>query len=209
MTATQIDLATWPRAETFRFFRTFAQPHFAITARLDVSGLMASKAEHGTNLFRACLWGLGAGFNAEPELRTRFRADTVVCHDVIDLSPTISMPDGGFRFGYLPWSPDWPTFDTDAAARIGDVRAGGALDPNTDPLNAVAYLSCVPWCDFTSLSNALPGPDDCVPRAAWGKIVPNGAGWDMAVSIELHHAIADGRHAGAFLEAAGAALSTF
>lgn len=209
MTGTPVDLATWERAETFRFFRTFAQPHFAITARLDVTALMAAKAATGTNLFRACLWALGAGLNAAPELRTRFRGDRVVLHHKIDLSPTVSMPDGGFRFAYLPWQPDWPAFDRDAERLIADVRAGGALNPNTDPFGPVAYLSCVPWTDFTALTNALPNAEDCVPRVAWGKIVPKGGGYDMAAGIELHHAIADGRHAGIFFEAAQAAFSDF
>jgi len=209
MTGRPVDLATWPRAETFRFFRAFERPHFSVTARLDVSRLMAAKADSGTSLFRACLWALGAGLNAAPELRTRFRGDTIVVHDRVALSPTVSMPDGGFRFAYLPWLPDWPAFDCEAERLISAVRAGGALDPNTDPLAPVAYLSCMPWVDFTALTNALPGAADCVPRVAWGRIVPKDDGFDMAAAIELHHAVADGRHAGTFFEAAAAALGEF
>lgn len=209
MTATDIDLNTWPRAETFRFFRTFAQPHFSITARLDVTAMMAAKARTGLSPFRACLWALGAGLNAAPELRTRFRDERIVEHSRIDLSPTIAMEDGSFRFAYLDWNPDWPTFDAQAETTIAQVRNGRVFNPNTDVLNPVAYLSCLPWTDFTSLTNALPGPDDCVPRVAWGRIVSDGSVSELAVGIELHHALADGRHAGLFFEAAQSAFDSF
>ncbi|MEL7459903.1 MAG: CatA-like O-acetyltransferase [Pseudomonadota bacterium] len=209
MTATQADLATWDRAETFRFFRTFQQPHFAITARVDVTKIMAAKAANGTNLFRACLWALGAGLNASPNLRIRFDGDTVTQFDRIDVSPVVSMPDGSFRFAYIPWDPNWPTFNARAEAIIADVRAGTGLNPDESATLAVGYLSAVPWIDFTSLTNAKPGPEDCIPRVAWGKIVPAGDGYDMAVSVELHHAVADGRHAGQFFDATQDAALTF
>ena len=209
MTGKPVDLATWERAETFRFFRGFAQPHFAITARLDVTALMLARRRDGTNLFRACLWALGAGLNAAPELRTRFRGDTVTLHDRIDVSPVVSMQDGSFRFAYIPWDPDWPSFDAEAADRIAEVRNGSGLNPDESDTDGVAYLSAVPWVDFTALTNAMPGPDDPIPRVAWGKIVAEGDTHAMAVSIELHHAIADGRHAGIFFEAAQAAISGF
>ena len=209
MTATEIDLATWDRAENFRFFRTFAQPHFAITARVDVTALMASRTANGTNIFRGCLWALGAGLNASPDLRTRFRGDVVTQFDRINVSPVVSMPDGSFRFAYIPWDPDWPTFDVRADAIIADIRAGTGLNPDESATDAVGYLSAVPWVDFTSLANAMPGPDDPIPRVAWGKIVPKGDGYDMAACVELHHAIADGRHAGQFFDATQTALSQF
>lgn len=209
MTGRPVDLSTWARAETFRFFREFERPHFSVTVRLDATRLMKAKAQNGLSPFRACLWALGAGLNAAPELRTRFRGDHVVEHDRIDLSPTIALDDGGFGFGYLEWSPHWPAFDAAAARVIAEVRQGRAFAPNEDVLNPVAYLSCLPWVDFTALTNALPGPEDCVPRVSWGRIVPKADGFDMASGIELHHALADGRHAGLFFDAAQSALNGF
>ncbi len=208
MGGTRIDLETWDRAETFRFFRRFAQPHFSITSRVDVTSLMAAKDKGRVSVFRACLWAIGTGANACPELRTRFRGEAVTLFDRIDVSPVVSMPDGSFRFAYVPWSPDWDTFDAKAAAIIDDVRSGTGLNPDEGG-DGVAYLSALPWMDFTSLSNAVPNTDDPIPRLAWGKIVPKDVGFDMAVGIELHHAIADGRHAGIFFEACQAAFDSF
>ena len=40
-----IDQATWPRAEQFRFFRTYDRPHYAVTSRIDASYIMARKVD--------------------------------------------------------------------------------------------------------------------------------------------------------------------
>ncbi|MFM2391095.1 MAG: hypothetical protein RLZZ437_2650, partial [Pseudomonadota bacterium] len=44
MNGTVVDLDTWPRADQFRFFRTYEKPHYAVTARVDVTHVMARKA---------------------------------------------------------------------------------------------------------------------------------------------------------------------
>ncbi len=202
----RINLETWDRTETFRFFQTFEKPHFSITARADVTRLMAAKERDGVSIFRACMWALACGANACPELRTRFEGDAVTLYDQIDVSPVVSMPDGSYRFAYVPFSPDWAEFDARAAKIIDGVRQGAGLNPDEGG-NGVAYMSALPWIDFTSLTNAIRVSDDSIPRLAWGKIVPKAEGFDMAVGIELHHAVADGRHAGLFFEATQAALS--
>ncbi len=198
MTETRIDLATWPRAAAYRLFRGYAQPHFALTVRLDVTRLMARRAD-GVSPFRACLFALASGLHAVPELRTRFRpGDRVVTHDRLTLSPTIALPGGGFGFGYIDFTPDRPAFDAAAAAEIAAVRGGAVRVPNTGARDDMAYLSCLPWVDFTGLTNALPGPDDCIPRLSWGKFVagPDGR-TTCAAAMEVHHAIADGAHVAA------------
>lgn len=192
-----IDLATWPRAGAYRLFRTYERPHFAVTVRLDVTHLMRRKTD-GVSPFRACLYALAAGFHAVPELRMRFRGDDMVVeHDRLTLSPTIALPDGRFGFGYIDFRPDWPAFDAAAAAEIAAVRAGAERPPNTGQRDDLLYLSCLPWMDFTGLSNALPDAQDCIPRLSWGKFVtgPDGR-TTCAFTAEIHHAIADGAQLG-------------
>ncbi|MDR9427084.1 MAG: CatA-like O-acetyltransferase [Salibaculum sp.] len=210
MTERVIDLATWPRAGAFRLFRSYEKPHFALTTRLDVTRLMARRAE-GVSPFRACLHALAAGFHAVPELRTRFRgADRVVEHDRLTLSPTIALPDGGFGFGYIDYQDDWPAFDAAAAAEIAAVRAGAPRVPNTGERDDLLYLSCLPWVDFTGLTNALPGAQDCIPRLSWGKFVPGADGHTTcAFTAEVHHAIADGAHLGQAITVIQDRLDTF
>ena len=204
MTGRIVDLATWRRAEQFRFFRTYAKPHYAVTSRLDVTHLMARKSD-GISPYRASLYAIGAGINSVPELRTRFKGDTVTEYDRVDLSMTVPLANGDFRYAYVPWQVDFESFERTAQEIITSTESGG-LNANTGQRDDLAYLSCLPWLDFTSIDNALPGPDDCIPRVSWGKIVEEGGGHRMAMAIEVHHALVDGRHVGAYFDAVQSAL---
>lgn len=200
-----VDLSTWPRAEQFRFFRGYERPHYAVTTRLDVTHLMARKAD-GVSVYRGCLHAIGAGIHAVPELTMRFRGETVVRHDRIALSMTVPTEAGSFRYAYVPWQPDFGAFDAVARRLIDLARQGASLNANEGQTDAVAYLSCLPWLDFTSVTNALPGPEDCIPRVSWGKIVPEQGRHRMAMALEVHHALVDGAHVGACFAAVQQAL---
>ena len=206
MTHRIIDQEIWRRAAQFRFFRSYQQPHYATTSRLDVTHLVARKAD-GVSPYRACLYAIGAGIHAVPELCMRFRGDTVVAHDIITLSMTVPTDAGSFGYGYVPYVADLAAFDTQAQALITQVAAGGVLDANSGERDDLAYLSCMPWLDYSSINNALPGPDDCIPRVTWGKFVDHGGRWDMAMTLEVHHALVDGAQVGAYFEAVQSALN--
>jgi len=207
MTHQIIDLETWPRATQFHFFRTYQQPHYATTARLDVTHLMARKAD-GMSPYRGCLFAIGAGLHRVPELCMRFRADQVVAHDMITLSMTVPTDVGSFGYAYVPFVADFAAFEGQAKVLIDAVAAGITLDANSGERDDLAYLSCMPWLDYSSINNALPGPDDCIPRITWGKFVERDGRWDMAMTLEVHHALVDGAQVGAFFEAVQDALRT-
>jgi chloramphenicol O-acetyltransferase type A len=200
MTYQLVDLETWPRAAQFRFFRTYQKPHYATTTRLDVTHLMALKVD-GVSPYRACLYAIGAGLHAVPELCMRFRGDKVVAHEMVTLSMTVPTDAGSFGYAYVPYVADFDAFETQARSLIAAVAAGGALDVNSGERDDLAYLSCMPWLDYTSINNALPGPDDCIPRVTWGKIVERGGRWEMAMTLEVHHALVDGAQVGAYFTA--------
>ncbi len=208
MTGKTVDLATWTRTSQFQFFRTFERPHYATTVRLDVSKLMQARKELSLSPFRHAIWAIGTGLHAVPELCMRFQGDTVTQYDRVKLSSTIPLDNGDFRYSYFPFDPDRAAFDATCAKIIAEVRAGGPLNANDGTMQDVAYLSCLPWLDYTSLDNAFPNAQDCIPRISWGKIVPKGDGHEMAMTLQIHHALADGLQVAHFFEATEAALAS-
>jgi chloramphenicol O-acetyltransferase type A len=196
-----VDLSTWPRAAQFRFFRGYARPHYATTARIDVTDLMVRRKPLGVSPYRASLYAIGAGLHAVPELLMRFRGDTVVRHDSVELSMTVPTEAGSFNYAYVPFVPDFAAFDAQARTLIDAAAKAQDLAANSGERDDVAYASCLPWLDYTSINNALPGPDDCIPRVSWGKIVENGGRWSMAMTLEVHHALVDGAQVGAYFAA--------
>lgn len=203
----RIDLATWPRAEHFRYFCTFTRPQYATTVRMDVTRMMTLGKAKGLSPFRHTAWAIGTGLLAVPALCVRFRCDTVWQFDELILSSTVALKDGSYGYGYFPFQADRTAFDAECMRITTEVRTNTALNPDDGSMLNVAYLSCLPWLDFTSLDHAMPGPDDCIPRISWGKIVPKDGGFDMAMCLQVHHALADGLHVAQFFEATQNALN--
>ncbi len=204
----RIDRAAWARSMPFELFRTYATPHFAVTARLDVSRLLTVLRPQGVSAYRACLFALGSAVNAVPELRTRFSGDTVIEYEAVDLSMTVPKDDESFAYGYLAFDADWKRFDAACETAIAEAVAGRTA-ANTGERLDLAYLSCMPWLDFSAMTNAMPGPHDCIPRIAWGRFTPGaGSTHTVAAAIEVHHAVADGIHVARFFEAAQRILDT-
>jgi chloramphenicol O-acetyltransferase type A len=200
--AAAVDRASWPREMAFRLFSTYANPHFAVTSRIDATRLLRDLKPKGITPYRACLYAFGAAINAVPELRTRFRGGEVMTFDVIDLSATVPVGGGNFAYSYIEWAPDWVGFNDAYDRSVADARAG-RTEPNTGARLDLAYFSCMPWLDFTAITNAMPGPQDCIPRVSWGRFADHGDGrHSMAAAIEVHHAIADGYHVSRFFEEA-------
>lgn len=204
----EIDVETWERGATYRWFRAYAKPHYAITCRVDVSHLMQRRKAEGVSPYRACLYAIGAGIHAVPELCMRFRDETVVRHSRVELSMTVPRSSGGFTYAYVPWREDFARFDRETNALITRASEGEGSSPIAETADAVVFLSCLPWLDFTGLDQAVIGPDDCIPRVSWGKIVSNGARHEMAVNVQVHHALVDGAHLGGFFDALQGALDT-
>ncbi|PHP68468.1 chloramphenicol acetyltransferase [Zhengella mangrovi] len=205
--ARPIDTATWPRAGQFAHFRAYAQPHFSITAPLDVSRLVRRLKPEGVSVFNACVYAITEGGNAVPELRTRFSGDRVYEHEAVGASFTVPLQAGGFAFCEVGRNRDFERFDRTCSQAIEAARQQQGLTDTTADQDAWLFLSCLPWLSFSAMTHALRGPEDCVPRIAWGRYHEDAAGrLVVPVSIQVHHALVDGEHVGAFFAAAQVAL---
>ena len=54
---------------------------------------------------------------------------------------------------------------------------------------------------FTSFQHAINyNPIDSVPRITWGKFFNEGKNIKMPLSVQVHHAVVDGRHVGQYFQ---------
>lgn len=206
MTGRPIDPTTWPRAEHFKYFRKFDHPHFATTVRVDVTRLMTIGKPLGFSPFRHTVWAIGTGLTAVPALCVRFKGETILQFGAPVLSSTVALKNGEYGYGYYPFIADRAMFDAECARITAQVQDSNGINAGETMRLNVAYLSCLPWVDFTALDHALPQSDDCIPRISWGKIVPTVDGYDMAMTVQINHALADGLHVSQFFEATQTAL---
>ena len=196
-----IDPGSWPRLSQFTFFRGVANPHFALTARADASRLMEVEKPAGISVFNAALHAIMSAANAVPELRTRFKGETVREHETVHASVTVPIEGERFAFCDIPFSPDWPQFDENCRREVTKAKQQNDLKDNVAGEDEWIYLTCLPWLHFTAMTHPVDGPEDCIPRIGWGKIEQDDGRWRMPVGIQVHHALVDGRHVGQFFEA--------
>ena len=199
----------WHGEAQFALFSRYDKPHWSITTRCDVGALCEAAGAGRASIYRGTLWAITAAAHDVLAMRLRFAGERIYRHENIRGSMTVPMPAGGYGYGYIGHHADYAGFDKACRAEIARERSGDASPPNTGQSDDLIYLSCLPWLDFTALDNALPGPDDCIPRVSWGRVVEAQGRRDMAMTLQVHHALVDGEAAGAFFAAVQSRLDRF
>ncbi|MBE7636954.1 chloramphenicol acetyltransferase [Sneathiella sp. P13V-1] len=203
----EINLNSWSRRPAYELFRRSQQPHFNVTAPVDVTGMMQHIKPTGVSVFNYTLYAIMKAVNDVPELRLRFDGDRVFELDVTHPSYTVPIADNNFAFCQTEFSDDWQRFNNNCAASIEEAKKQTKLKEEADHFKWT-YLTCAPWLSFTGMTHPVAGPDDCIPRIAWGKITKSDQGYNMPLNIQMHHALADGFHISQFFQKVEENLAT-
>lgn len=193
-----IDLASWPRREQFEFFRGMDYPHFNLTANVGLSEFYRYVKAQNFSFFKCMVYIACRTANEIPEFRLRIRGNEVVEHDIVHPAFTILRPDEVFAFCPADYKPDFAAFYAEAAQCMEQAKKSLALgdEPHRDDQ---LFITSIPWVSFTSLTHPIHmHPVDSVPRLAWGKYFEENGQRKLPFSIQAHHALMDGLHAGKY-----------
>jgi len=190
----EIQISTWPRKETFELFRAAANPHFSLTADINVTRLIETIKPTGISTFNVVLFSLAKAANSIPEFRTRFKGDKAFEYPVCDPSVTVPIADNQFAFCETGFSDHWPTFNNRCIQSVAQAKKQERLEETKDNDHLI-FFTCAPWLHFTGMTHAHNGAEDCTPRIAWGKYTQRGEDWFMPLNVQAHHAVTDGYHA--------------
>lgn len=195
-----LDLTSWSRLETYKYFRHFDKPYFNLCVQLDVTKLVSVCKATKLTAFIAYHYLALSAANSVDEFHYRIREDRVLIHDVIHGGSTLLLPNDAFAFVYFDFETSFKEFSVKTSRAIDDVRKGtGAFEPR-DENDALIHFTTLPWISFTSFSHARNwGRDDSVPKIAFGKFYKQADKTLMPMSVEVHHALMDGVHMGRFI----------
>ncbi len=193
-----IDLETWPRRKHFELFNAMDYPHFNLCGELDMTQLYPWTREQDVSFFQTMIYLLTRAAHEVEAFRLRIRPEGVFCHERV--RPSVTVPTAGNLFGFctFDYTPDYGQFLAQATEAIAAAQAHPSLEdePGRDDL---LYMTSIPWVSLTSLQHPIHlHPVDSIPRLAWGKVTPNGAGYRMSLCVQVHHALADGWHVGRY-----------
>lgn len=195
-----IDLNTWSRREAFAFFSQADWPFYAVTIPLEVTRVKAVSRERGLSFYHLMVWLCTKALNSVPAFRLRVRGDEVVRLDRADPSFTSLRPGAdAFQIITMPWEEDPAAFCAHAKVRCQTQTS--FLDQSSET-DALIYFSCIPWFDFTALTNERSANrDDTVPRLVWGRYYEDKGGLWLHLSVDVNHRTIDGLHIGLLKEA--------
>ena len=188
------------RQQHFRFFNAMNHPHFNICANVDITDTLAILTSRNWSFTPAIVYLVARTANDIPEFRWRIRGETVVEHEQVH--PSFSVwTEAADVFSFCTVDYDSvPGVFIPAATEMAAQRAKEPIfdDAGRDDL---LFLSSIPWISFTAFQHAMPyHPGDSVPRITWGKYFEEHGRIKMPLSVQVHHAIVDGRHVGAYFQ---------
>ena len=197
-----LDLESWPGRQMFDFFSRYEHPFFNLCAEVDATVSVEACRELGIAPTWMGWYHCQQVVNRVQSFRYRLRQERVWVYDQISIATTVAMPDGSFRFCYLPYHEDFREFD--AAARTA---ATNPLEGTKDSMgnrqqdDAVIHGSVIPWVRFSSISHAQKmDPSESIPRVVFGRFSQAGDRVKVPVSVEVHHALVDGHSVGQFFQ---------
>ena len=105
-----------------------------------------------------------------------------------------------FSFCEVDYEASFPVFVKNAQKRMEEMRKNPSFS-DKDGRDDYLFLSAIPWVSFTGFQHAMQShPTDSVPRIVWGKYFEDNGRIKMPLSVQVHHAVVDGRHVGHFFQ---------
>lgn len=195
----KLNLDTWNRKEHFLFFKQMEEPFFGVTTRVDCTKAYAKAKELGVSFFTYYLHKTLIAVNSVENFRYRIIDNEVYVFDQIDASATILREDKTFGFSLMKYDQNLNAFAEITRNEIARIQNTTGLITRDFEINLI-HFSALPWIDFTSYSHArsYTWPDSC-PKISYGKMVTENGQKSMAISVHVHHGLADGYHLGQFL----------
>lgn len=198
-------LSEWERKPICDLFAPTA-PYYAATFRTDVTELYARAKCDGLSVYALCIYATMRAVNGVPAFLYKLRGETVARLPYLSPSFTAPTEDGLFKIVNVEWDPAEGA-NAFCARVTADIGAQTSLLPSAEDeaRDDFAYLSCLPWLDFMTLTHETPyDADESAPRLAWGRITERDGRRFMPYSVQVNHKLIDGRHIAAFADALAA-----
>lgn len=191
-----IDKETYYRKGVFRHFSEDCKCSTSMTARLDVTELVACSRQRGTKFYLNFLYLLSKVLNSRDDYKMGYlwQTEELICYDIIH--PTQYVFHADTETCTPVYSTYYEDYETFYNAALADVERGQktreyALDMENHPnWFDASYIS---WLSYDSLHIELPdGFLFFAPIVNWGRYREENGRLMMPVTVRLNHAVADG-----------------
>lgn len=193
-----IDIENWKRKDHFNYFKGLNYPHFNICGNLDITKFYRYIKENESPFFISFLYVSTKTANNIKEFRLRIREDKVVEHETVSPSFTVMTESEVFSFCTVKYIDEFRDFKTNTSKEIEKIKNNVIIEDELGR-DDLLYITSIPWVSFTSITHPIQmNPVDSIPRISWGKYFEENGKIMMPLSVQVHHALADGLHVGQY-----------
>lgn len=197
-----IDREKWARRPYFEHYLN-QKCTFSITSNIDVTTLMEQLRSKGIKLYPAFIYMVSRAVNAHPEFRTCFNDEGRLGYweQMTPIYTIFHRDDQSFSSIWTAYSDNFHVFHENYQMDLkqyADVK--GLFTKDGIPLNTFP-ISSIPWVGFTGFNLNINNANDfLLPIITGGKFYNQDGKTLLPVSLQAHHAVCDGYHAGRFMK---------
>ncbi len=196
MNAVVVDMEEYYRRGVFRHFSQDCKCSVSMTARIDVTELLAFSKRTGSRFYINFLYVLSRALNSRRDYRLAWdwQNEQLLCYDQINPTQYIFHDDTEtFTIAYTIYDPDYALFYANAEKDIAAAKATREYGLDSAGHPNWFDASCIPWLSYDSLNVELPdGYLYFSPIVNWGRFREENGHMMMPVTVRLNHAVADG-----------------
>ena len=193
----KIDLNTWKRTKMYRFMENVDFPFYSVTVPVDVTNVKKVSKEKNISFYMAMTWVVTKAVNSIENFRIRYRNGELYLLDITHPSYTylkgedFIIVNGNMQDDVVKFCND----SIEVAEKQTEI-INNEIEPDD-----LIYISCLPWFDFTHLTNERNFDKyDNIPRIAWSKYTEENGRLMLHVSFDVNHLFIDGYHLGLLVE---------
>ena len=129
-----LDIDAWDRKEIFQYFRTLADPTFAVVVDVDVTKAYQLVEKTTSSFFVKYLYACMKAINSIENLKYRIEDNKIAIYDVINASATIAREDTTYGFSFIDFSENFSIFDENFQKEKKRIQNSTNLFPPTNSL---------------------------------------------------------------------------
>lgn len=196
-----IDMNRWERAECYKHFSTIAKSTYSITVDVDITELFHYTREKSLRLFPSFTWVVTTAINKQEEFRMGFDEEgNLGIWD--EVYPDYSVMDEKTKIMNslcTPYDKSFAVFYKQMCKDTDEYKYG---KKETSRYPNFFVASCIPWITYSSFTATNESEYTFLfPMVTWGKYYEVNGRVKLPLTLQIHHAVADGYHCSLFFEA--------